>query len=513
MCSAALIFSVPYTSLATTFTFEEKVSRLQKSANEKRAQMDEKINKLERKITLKKSKLEPIYEEIGNLQKEIDSLLKQSENEKVDENIVLKINSIKNDLAKEKDNFNGCREVLDSLTAMLLSNEQGEDDAGLLLSKSIAQENFDKSSKKIQELEDELTKLEVSKYDCNDLKVKLEKLTEKKLQHEKKCREIKEKIEQCEKKYNNLVVGRKDFEDYYKRVMYDYIIRLNQASKQAFVRWSHILSGDQNENNVLDGQKIENACCIFAAANLINYYVCSYDACDGVGLIQGFNNVIHSYLSHGGKKENLNKVLGYEELKEYLNKFKFRKKNQEKPKVNEDISIKDEKFIEKPVVSPESKTETIENEPNIEKISPINTYNLVYEERVCNIPNLEEEIKKQEENITNILVKHFKSRPFSILSSPVLRLHDGHWQTFVAYDPITNRILLVDSSPAKVEWVDFDDVVKNSISVHEDKLHWGFVFSGLAESCGDDYFGIDLGNPFTEEQKARVIKNVSCCFV
>ena len=161
MCSAALIFSVPYTSLATTFTFEEKVSRLQKSADEKRAQMDEKINKLERKITLKKSKLEPIYEEIGNLQKEIDNLLKQSENEKVDENIVLKINSIKNDLAKEKDNFNGCREVLDSLTAMLLSNEQGEDDAGLLLSKSIAQENFDKSSKKIQELEDELTKYEV----------------------------------------------------------------------------------------------------------------------------------------------------------------------------------------------------------------------------------------------------------------------------------------------------------------------------------------------------------------
>ena len=523
MCSAALIFSVPSVTLAN---LEQKVAQLKGNAAIRIKKIDETIEKLEKTKTLRKTKLSSVEEKIGNLQKEIDDLLKQFEKEKVNEDIVSKINSIKSDLAKEKDNCNECRETLDSLTAALLSNEQGEGDEELLLSKSIAQENFDKSSKKVQELEDELKKLEILKYDCKDkdLKIKLEKLNEEKSKHEKKRNELKEGIERCEKKCNKWVNERKQVDEMLAGAI-AYAEYLDQRNKEDFKVWNKILSGDQNENNVLDGQKIEKSCGIFAATNVINHYVSCYDACDGVTLIQGFNDVIKSYLSHGGKKENLNKVLGYEELKEYLSKFKFRRdvqcvdveESKEEPKKNEDIPVTDEeicrqidmlrledrfvdcgdvlrrggKFVECGIIS---------------RTLPISTYNVVYEERMCNIPKLEEEIQKQKENIKDILVAHFQEK-----RSPVLNLNNGHWQTFAAYDRIDNRILLVDSSPARVEWVDLDVVLKNAISVHEDKLHWGFVFFILDISGGDDYFGIDLGNPFTEEQKARVIRIVTLC--
>ncbi len=548
VCSAALIFSVPSVSLAN---LEQEIALLKGNAAKRIEKIDETIGKLEKTKTSRKAKLISVEGKIGNLQKEIDDLLKQFEKEKVNEDIVSRINSIKSDLAKEKDNCNGCREMLDSLTAALLSNEQGEEDEELLLSKSVAQENFDKSSKKVQELEDELKRLETLKYDCKDkdLKIKLEKLNEEKSQHEKRRNELKEGIERCERKCNNLVNDRKQVDEMLEDAI-DVAKHLDQENKAVFKMWNNILSGDQNENNVLDGQKIEKTCGIFAATNAINHYVSSYYACDGVTLIQGFNNVIQSYLSHGGKKENLNKVLGYEELKEYLNKFKFRrdveyilckersKRNiafkkeepkeelkeelKEEPKKNEDIPVTDEevcrqidmkRFEDRHVDGDDllRRGGKIRERRIISRNLPISTYNVVYEERLCNIPDLKKEIQKQEENIKDILISHFTELPDSRLPSPVLNLNNGHWQTFVAYDRMDDRILLVDSSPARVEWVDLDAVLKNAISVHEDKLHWDFVFLTLDISGENDYFGIDLGNPFTEEQKARVIRNVSLC--
>ena len=516
VCSLGLIFSVPSVSSAT---LEDHIARVQKLFDKNTAPLYKRIEEIEKDIESKTLSLSSIDKEIGNLQDEIDDLLKQSEKETVNEDIVSKINSKKNDLEKEKKNCNECKEVLDDLTVALSTSGNDED---LLYNKSIAQENFDKSSKRVQELESELEKLEASKFDCKDLKSKLEKLKEEKLQHEKERDKLKEEIKKCEQERIALVRKIGQCKYVREREINEYKL-LDSRYKELFEKWKTLSSGDQNENNVLDGQKIEKTCGIFAATNVINYYVSYFGSCDGLSITRGFNNVIQTYLSHGGKKENLNKTLGYEELKEYLNNFKFPGQLQ---------YLTDEEGTDEEIVKrTDSKTpyesrflRSYENPQGrrsiiVPKILPIYTYHLVYEERVCNIPDLKEEKRQQKLNVCDILISHFNTKRvtegkllYGRSGGPVLNLNRGHWQTFVAFNWLEGKMLLVDSSPARVEWVAMKDVLRNAVSVNEGRLHWNLVFFPSTYPCEDDYFGTDFGRPFTAAEKEKILERVKYCF-
>lgn len=497
MCSASLIFSVPSVSLAN---LEEKVANVHRNIDNERKNLSKKLEDIEKDVVLKKEKLDFTEKEIDNLQKEIDNLLKQSEKEKINEDVVLKINSKKSDLAKEKDRCSECRDILDGLTAMLLSDEQNQKDEALMLSKSVAQENFDKSSKQVQELEKELENLEISKYECKDLNVELEKLIEKKIQCEQECNKLKEEIEQCNNTHDKIFTERAGLEERANREI-NLLKRMDAHNKQLYKVWTTMSSGNQNENNVLDGQKIEKTCGIFAATNIINHFECS-SKCDGMP-IRGFNDVIKFYLSHGGKKENLNKVLSYEELKEFLQAnivtmfptcviFDVDEKE-----------MKAMKFID--VIRDRNMKVEVRK-----KINKISTYYLGYEERISNISDLKEEVQKQMKNVKDFLVAHFKANQLSKYNvAPVLSLNNGHWQTFVTYDEMDKRILLVDSSFDNPKWVDLDVIAKSIVSVQEDKLHWSLLFAGAQGFNSDsDYFGVDLENPLTDEKKERVINKL-----
>ncbi len=497
VCSASLIFSVPSVSLAN---LEKRMENVHKNIAKYGEKLDKQIDEIKKDVELKKEKLNLVEKEIDNLKKEIDNLLKQSEKEKVNEDIVLKINSKKSDLAKEKDHCNECRDVLDSLTAVLLSDEQNQKDQELILSKSVAQENFYKSSKQVQELEKELENLEISKYECKDLKIELEKLTEKKLQSEQERNKLKEEIEQCNKTHDKIFTERAGLEERANREI-NLLKRMDAHNKKLYKVWTIMSSGNQNENNVLDGQKIEKTCGIFAATNIINHFECSFKR-DGMP-IRGFNDVIKFYLSHGGKKENLNKVLSYEELKEFLQaNIVTRFPTCVIFDVDEN-EMNTMKFID--VIRDRNMKVEVRK-----KINKISTYYLGYEERTSNISDLNEEMQKQMKNVKDFLVAHFKANRLSKYNvAPVLNLNNGHWQTFATYDEMDKRILLVDSSLDNPEWVDLDVIAKNIVSVQEDKLNWGLLFAGSQGFNSDsDYFGVDLENPLTDDKKERVINKL-----
>lgn len=450
ICAVAVFFSIPYVSLAS---FNEAVAEINKKAEEARAKLTRKITTIEEDIMLKRDSLKVVENAINDCETKIACLVKKHDMAKTDEEFGLVFNSVESDLTKANGNLNSCREILDNLTVFMLSNDQNENDADLNLSASIARQNYDDASKRVDELERQLKELKLEQDDSKNFESNLNALKEEKIKCENELVVIKEEIDECQKKYDELIAESLGFEENVKNDIY-MLERIDAKNKKSLEDWSKFLSGDQCKDNVLDGKLVGNTCGIFAATNVINYFNCV----QGNGQpIQGFGSVINHYLNSGGKREFLNMVLSVEELIGYL------------------------------------------------RNNHINIYNLAYEDRLCNMPSLDVEKNEQVNNIKEFLKAHFKSNN----NAPVLNLNNSHWQTFVAYDEIDNKILLVDSAPAKVEWVDLDVAAKNSVTVSGEKLHWQWLFFAKNKQCDSDFFGNDLGRPLTSQVKWNIVDKLA----
>lgn len=454
-CSMNFVFSVPYIGFAS---FDDAVAKVNKQAEEGRAKIKQRIVEIETNINLKKENLKNIEAKIKDYETKIEYLVKKHETAKTDEEFSVAVDSVNCDLKKEQDNLNSGREVLDALTVFMLSEDKNENDDNddLVASKNIAQKNYDDILKKVDELERQLKQLKIEQDDSKNFESNLKVLNEEKQQCENEMDIIKKDIEECQKKHDELLAESLSFEENIKNEIY-WLEHLDAQNKKNLDNWQIICSGDQNKDNALDGQNIGNTCGIFAATNVINYFNCIKD--NGQP-IQGFNNVINHYLNNGGKREHLNNVLSLEELMEYLTKNK------------------------------------------------INIYNLAYEERLSSIPSLDVAKQDQINNIKEFIKAHFKSNN----NSPILNLNNGHWQTFAAYDEIDDKILLVDSDSAKVEWINLQAAAENSITISDDKLHWQWLFFAKNKKSDSDFFGNDLDRSLTQQVKVYIINKLSYDF-
>lgn len=449
ICAVSLILSVPSVSLAG---YDEMMEELNKKAATGRADIEKRYTEQERFFEIKKNDLRIVEGEIENWQKQIDDLIKQHEKHKTDEEYASEIDVMKETLLDEKENLETCREVLDGLTVFLTS-DQNEKDDGLIQSRDIAQKNYDDAFKRVDELEKQFAELNISQGKAKNFESNLKKLNEEKLKSENERDMLKKDVEKCKLRHDELLAEKLNFEEEinHAKFMINYC---NDQNKKNFEKWNIILAGDQGKDNVLDGQNIGQTCGVFASTNAINYFNCIKD---NKQPIQGFGNVINHFLSHGGKKEVLNNVLSAEELIEYL------------------------------------------------KNNNINTYALAYEESVDNTSKSEIEFNKQINNVEEFLLAHFQSKN----PSPVLNLNNGHWQAFVAYDAINNKLLLVDSAPAKVEWVDLLVAAKNSVSILGNRLNWQWLFLARDKQSDSDFFGADLDRSLTNEMKQQIINKLS----
>lgn len=453
VCSVVLVFSLPCVSLAN---FDDAVAEVNKKAEEGRVKIKQKIEESAKNINLKKENLAKIYTKEEEYKTKIDFLIKKYETAKTDEEFKLEVDSLKNELDKEQKSLGDIREILDTLTAILLREDDNDKDhnnddlfASLVASQSIAQKKYDDILKKVDELERQLKELKVEQHDFKNFENDLKVLDEHIKQCESEIDIVKKDIEEYQKQHDELIAQSLSFEENVKNEIYR-LERLDVQNKKNLDDWKIICSGDQCKDNVLDGNQIKNTCGIFAATNVINYFKCIKDNGQPV---QGFGNVINKYLNNGGKKENLNNTLSFEELNEYL------------------------------------------------MSSKINTYNLSYEEPLCNLPSVDVAKQEQTNNIKEFLKAHFKSND----ASPILNLNNGHWQTFAAYDYIDDRLLLVDSDQAKVEWIDLQSAVEHSITISNDKMHWQWLFFSKDKRSDSDFFGNDLERPLTQEMKEYVI--------
>ncbi len=452
-----LVGSVPCVGWAS---FDDAVAEIQIKANEGRDKLNQRITESEKNISLKKEDLEKTDKKIKEYKSKIEDLIKKHETAKTDEEFVLASDLIKNELKKEQDNLCNSREILDNITAVLLSYDNDNDldlhNDDLFASKDIAQKNYDDIAKKVDDLEKQLKELKIQQDDSKNFETDLKTLNEEKQKCESEIAIIKKEIEECQKKHDELIAESLSFEENVKNEIY-WLEHLDAQNKKNLDDWKTICSGDQNKDNVLDGQPVGNTCGIFSATNVINYFNCIKN--NGQP-IQGFNNVINHYLNNGGKKENLNNILGFEELSEYLTSNK------------------------------------------------IDIYNLAYEERLSSLPSVDVAKQDQTNNIKEFIKAHFKSNN----NSPILNLNNGHWQTFAAYDEIDEKILLVDSDSARVEWIDLNSAASTSVTISEDKMHWQWLFFSKDKQSDSDFFGNDLGNPLTQEQKTYVINKLSADF-
>lgn len=460
VCSVVFVFSLPCVSLAS---FDDAVAEVNKKAEEERAKIKQKIEELAKNIDLKKEALAKTHKKEEEYKTKIECLVKKHETAKTDEEFKLEVDSLKNQLDKEQKILCDSREILDTLTTILLredDNDEGNNNddlaASLVASQSIAQKKYDDILKKVDELESKLKELKVEHYDFKNFENDLKVLDEKIQQCESEIDIVKKDIEEYQKKHDELIAQSLSFEENVKNEIY-WLKRLDAQNKKNLGDWKIICSGDQGKDNVLDGNKIENTCGIFAATNVINYFKCIKN--NGQP-IQGFGDVINNYLNNGGKKENLNNILSFEELNEYLTSSK------------------------------------------------INIYNLAYEEPLSNLPSLDAIKQEQINNIKEFLKAHFKSNN----NSPILNLNNGHWQTFAAYDAIDEKLLLVDSDQAKVEWVDLQSAAEHSITIADDKMHWQWLFFSKDKKSDSDFFGNDLERPLTQQMKEHVIYKLSYDF-
>lgn len=455
-CSIVLIFSLPHVSLAS---FDDAVAEVNKKAEEGRTKIKQQIEESAKNLNLKKANLEKIYAKKEEYKTKIDCLIKKHETAKTDEEYKLEIDSLKKELNKEQINLCDSREILDSLTAALLSEDDNANDNNLdwrnddlVASKDMAQRNYNDSLVKVDYLENQLKELKIEQDDFNNFEAKLNMLHQEKHKIESEITTIKKDIEECQKKHDELIAESLSFEENVKNEIY-WLEHLDAQNKKNLDDWKTICSGDQCKDNVSDGKAVGNTCGIFAATNVINYFKCIKDSEQP---IQGFKDVINNYLNNGGKKENLNNILSFEELNEYLTRSK------------------------------------------------INVYNLAYEEPLSNLPSLDVAKQEQINNIKEFLKAHFKSNN----NSPVLNINGGHWQTFAAYDDIDDKLLLVDSDQAKVEWVDLQVAAERSITISDNKMHWQWLFFSKDKKSDSDFFGNDLERPLTQQMKEYVINKL-----
>lgn len=452
VCSMTLVASVPYASWAS---FDDAVANVHKQANEGRDKIRQRIAESEKNINLKKENLEKAYKKIKDCKNKIESLIQKHESAKTDEEFVLAADSLSNELTKEQYNLCSSREILDNITAVLLSydNDNNLDlhNYDLFVSKDTAQKNYDDISKKVDDLEKQLKELKIQQDDSKNFEADLKALSEEKQKCESEIAIIKKEIEECQNKHDELIAESLSFEENVKNEIC-WLEHLDAQNKKNLDDWNKICSGDQNKDNVLNGQKIINTCGIFAATNVINYFNCI----KGCGQpIQGFHNVINHYLNNGGEKRFLNDALDSKEVGEYLTSNK------------------------------------------------INAYDLAYAEKLGSI-SPETARQEQANNIKEFIKAHFKSNN----KSPILGISCGHWQTFAAYDEIDDKILLVDSAPAKVKWMDLDSVARASVKIYKGNVQWQWVFFSKDKQSYSGFFGNYVGNPLTKEKKSRVIKKL-----
>lgn len=449
VCSMTLVASVPYASWAS---FDDAVANVHKQANEGRDKIRQRIAESEKNINLKKENLEKADKKIKDCENKIESLIKKHESAKTDEEFVLAANSLSDELTKEQYNLCSSREILDNITAVLLScdndnNLELRDD--LLESKDAAQKNYDDISKKVNDLEKQLKELKIQQDDSKNFEADLKALSEEKQKCESEIAIIKKEIEECQNKHDELIAESLSFEDNVNNEIC-WLEHLDAQNKKNLDDWNRICAGDQREGNELNGHKIINTCGIFAATNVINYF--NFIENNGKP-IQGFKDVITYYLNNGGDPNCLNRFLSFNEFDKYLTSNK------------------------------------------------INAYDLVYEDKLGSMLP-ETARREQADNIKEFIKAHFRSNN----KSPILNVSCGHWRTFAAYDEIDDKILVVDSLPAKVQWMDLDSVARGSVAIFKDEVKWEWVFFSKDKPgegyCFGKYYAL------TPERKSSVIKKL-----
>lgn len=449
VCSMTLVASVPCASWAS---FDDAVANVKKKASEYRDKIGQRIAELEKNINLKKENLEKADKKIKDYDNKIESLIQKHESAKTDGEFVLAAHSLSNELTKEKNNLRSSREFLDDITVALLSCDNDNNlelRNDLLASKDDAQKNYDDISKKVDDLEKQLKELKIQQEDSKNFKANLNALSEERQKCEDEIETIKKEIVECQNERDELIAKRLSFEEKVKNEI-RWLENLDAQNKKNFDDWNKICAGNQYKDNELNGQEIRNTCGIFAATNVINYF--NFIENNGKP-IQGFHNVITHYLNNGGEKSFLNRLLSFNEFDKCLTSNK------------------------------------------------INAYDLAYAEELGSM-SPETARREQADNIKEFIKAHFRSNN----KSPILSVSCGHWQTFAAYDEIDDKILVVDSAPAKVKWMDLDSVALASVTTDNDTVQWEWVFFSKDKPgegyCFGKYYAL------TPERKSSVIKKL-----
>ena len=398
----------------------------------------QKITEINNQINDVQSKIDMAQREISNT----NSMLKQNKQEInaiLQNNNVTELAKCEEDLFKKTEQLNSLREELDKKTVELFSFEGSEQSNDLKLQKDDLELRYNAMLEQINELNSELEKRRGEKNQTESQESKLKKLFEEQAKYDDCIKKNDDIIKKLQIQIDKLKSDKLSFEN-----------KIKNYSKN-LSDWNKYLSGNQFEDNMLDGERSANACWLFSATNVINHFNCIIENKEP---IKGFQNVVNSYFQKCGKRALIGDA---EYIIEYLEK------------------------------------------------SNISTYNLSFENQVKNPDNISAEKKEQICNIKEFIVEYFTK---SKNPAPILNLNLEHWLTFAAYNNLEDTLLVVDSATGTVQWKSADSIINSAVNVYQNRIIWQLLFSSKNNRSDSVYFSEDWGMPLTREAKKDVLNTI-----
>lgn len=405
------------------------------------------IDEIDKQITDIQNKIDVAQKEVTNTnlmlkknEQEISAIL-QNENDPQSSTNMTELAECEKNLLEKEGQLNSLRDDLDKTTAEIISLEGAESNE-LKLKKDDIESQYNAMQAQINELNSKLEKLRLGQNQTSSYETKLKNLLEE-----------QSKYDDCIKKNNDIIKNLQIQIDKLKSDKLKIENKIKNYSKN-LNDWNKYLSGNQFEDNMLDGERFGNACWLFSATNVLNYFSCIIE---NKAPIKGFQNVVNLYFQKCGKRELIGDV---EYIIEYLSKFR------------------------------------------------ISTYSLSFQNAVKNPSNIPAEKKEQTDNIKEFIVEYFKK---SKCPAPILNLNIEHWLTFAAYNEIEDTLLVVDSATGTAEWKSTDSVINSAANVYDNQIIWQLLFSSKNSISDSICFSEDWGMPLTNEAKKDILDKI-CTF-
>ena len=290
--------------------------------------------------------------------------------------------------------------------------------------------------------------------------------------------ESKTEKEKLEKKLNNLL-DREEHEN----------IKVEKLDKEKFqnkndnediikeIPFENLLAGDQHVDNkmIVEKQEIEvkNTCGIHMITTLKNIY--DFVGGNKTQPVRGFKNVIDNYLDQGGSAKFL-----FEPLEE--------------GKVGQALASDDFRgFL---------------------KNNGIGMNRLDFSESIYLIGDKKEDEKtvsnckgKWKKNIAEFLKSYMRGKNFA----PVGTVGGGHWQLLAKLNDKGDKILRLDSAPAKAEWVDLDTVAENFIRYNklgDESVFFNFEMLIFNQNRNFEDKKIEDADNFTKKKQQEIINKI-----